>query len=130
MNHHLHNQLCIKKLNLIQLHLSIYGKKLSGEGLTSNEKLQKEKIKFKHYLEKEFEISKNYKSELKWFDGAWSRFKPGLGKDKRGVSGVEKIKLLNIGKKYQLFQKTLMLIKLLKRIFELRNQMLLTKDKN
>jgi len=31
-----------------------------------------------------------YKSELKWFDGEWSRFKPGLGKDKRGKSGVEK----------------------------------------
>ena len=29
----------------------------------------------------------------------WSRFKPGLGKDKRGVSGVDKNKLINIGKK-------------------------------
>ena len=30
---------------------------------------------------------------------AWSRFKPGLGKDKRGVSGVDKTKLIDIGKK-------------------------------
>ena len=44
--------------------------------------LQKEKIKFKNFLEQEYESSKNYKSELKWFDGAWSRFKPGLGKVK------------------------------------------------
>ena len=36
---------------------------------------------------------------MKWFDGAWSRFKPGLGKDKRGVSGVDKTKLIDIGKK-------------------------------
>ena len=62
-------------------------KKLSIEGLTSNEKLQLQKIEFKNFLEKEFETSKNYKSELKWFDGVWSRFKPGLGKDKRGASG-------------------------------------------
>ena len=70
--------------------LTIYGKKLSNEGLISVEQLQKDKIKFKDYLENEYLSSKNYKSELKWFDGVWSRFKPGLGKDKRGKSGVEK----------------------------------------
>ena len=63
--------------------LSIYGKKLSQEGLTSLDKLENEKNSFKRFLEKEFETSKNYKSELKWFDGVWSRFKPGLGKDKK-----------------------------------------------
>ena len=59
---------------------------LSEEGLISDTDVLEEKNKFKNFLEKEFESSKNYKSELKWFDGAWSRFKPGLGKDKRGVS--------------------------------------------
>ena len=45
-------------------------------------------MNIKFFLDKELESSKTYKSELKWFEGAWSRFKPGLGKDKRGVSGV------------------------------------------
>ena len=72
--------------------LSIYGKKLGNEGLTTKLNLENEKINFKNYLEKEYKSSKNYKSELKWFDGAWSRFKPGLGKDKRGASGVDKKK--------------------------------------
>ena len=27
---------------------------------------------------------------MKWFDGVWSRFKPEIGKDKRGVTGVDK----------------------------------------
>ena len=100
--------------------LTIYGKKLSNEGLTSDTVLQDEKTKFKNFLEKEFESSKNYKSELKWFDGAWSRFKPGLGKDKRGVSGVEKNKLLEIGKKISLIPKDFSVHKTLKKIFDLR----------
>ena len=32
--------------------------KLSAEGLTSDEKLHKQKIEFKNYLEKEFDTSK------------------------------------------------------------------------
>ena len=104
--------------------LSLYGKRLSAEGLTSDEKLQKEKVEFKQYLEKEFDISKSYKSELKWFDGAWSRFKPGLGKDKRGVSGVERGKLEKIGKKIFTIPTDFNAHKTLKRVFELRKEML------
>ncbi|MDA9703368.1 2-oxoglutarate dehydrogenase E1 component [Candidatus Pelagibacter bacterium] len=106
--------------------LTLYGKRLSAEGLTSDEKLQKEKVEFKQYLEKEFDISKTYKSELKWFDGAWSRFKPGLGKDKKGVSGVERGKLEKIGKKIFTIPTDFNAHKTLKRVFELRKEMLNT----
>ena len=106
--------------------LSLYGKKLSSEGLTSTEKLQFEKIKFKNYLEKEFETSKNYKSELKWFDGAWSRFKPGLGKDKRGISGVSADKLKKVGEKIFSIPSTFSAHKTLIRVFDLRKKMLLS----
>ena len=112
--------LMYKKIKSHPTTLSIYGKKLSQEGLTSVEKLQKEKVDFKKYLEKEFETSKTYKSELKWFDGVWSRFKPGLGKDKRGVSGVDKNKLIKIGKKISSIPQNFSVHKTLKRIFELR----------
>ncbi len=106
--------------------LSLYGKRLSKEGLTSDEKLQNEKAEFKNFLEKEFITSKNYKSELKWFDGAWSRFKPGLGKDKRGVSGVDIGKLKKIGEKIFKIPSNFNAHKTLKRVFELRNQMLIS----
>ena len=69
------------------------------------------KGEFKNYLEKEFEISKSYKSELKWFEGVWSRFKPGLGKDKRGVSGIDEKRIISLGKKFQPFQRTLIFTK-------------------
>ena len=114
-----------KKIKSHPTTLSIYGKKLSEQNLISNDKLQKEKVQFKNYLEKEFDISKNYKSELKWFDGAWSRFKPGLGKDKRGVSGVEIGKLKKIGKKIFSIPSNFNAHKTLKRVFELKNQMFL-----
>ncbi len=109
-----------KKIRSHPTALSIYGKKLSKEGLSNEIELQNEKTKFKNFLEKEFEKSKNYKSELKWFDGAWSRFKPGLGKDKRGVSGVDKNKLMDIGKKISSVPADFNVHKTLKKIFDLR----------
>ena len=111
-----------KKIRSHPTTLTIYGKKLSDEGLTSEQDLQNEKIKFKTFLEQEFESSKNYKSELKWFDGAWSRFKPGLGKDKRGVSGVDKNKLLDIGKKISKIPEDFNVHKTLKKIFDVRTK--------
>ena len=113
-----------KKIKSHPTTLSIYGKKLSSEGLSSDEKLQNEKIDFKKYLEKEFDISKSYKSELKWFDGAWSRFKPGLGKDKRGASGVDRVKLKSLGEKIFKIPANFNAHKTLKKVFELRYQML------
>ena len=109
-----------KKIRSHPTTLSIYGKKLSQEGLISETDLLKEKTEFKKFLEQEFESSKNYKSELKWFDGAWSRFKPGLGKDKRGVSGVDKKKLVEIGRKISSIPEDLNVHKTLKKIFDLR----------
>ena len=100
--------------------LSLYGRKLSGEGLTSENELQKNKINFKKWLETEFEHSKNYKSELKWFDGVWSRFKPGLGKDRRGVSGVDPQLIAGIGKKIFSVPNNFNIHKTLNKIFNLR----------
>ena len=51
MSHPSHNRLCIKKLNHILRH-SIYGERLSKEGLTSEQELQKEKVNFKNFWKK------------------------------------------------------------------------------
>ena len=118
-----------KKIKSHPSTLSIYGKKLSQEGLTSLDKLDHEKLSFKKYLEKEFDSSKNYKSELKWFDGVWSRFKPGLGKDKRGASGVDSNKLIEIGKKISSVPENFNVHKTLKRIFESRLEIFEKKKK-
>ena len=114
--------LMYKKIKSHPSTLTLYGQKLSNEGLTSDNELQKNKTNFKKWLETEFEQSKNYKSDLKWFDGVWSRFKPGLGKDKRGASGVNSKLLKAVGKKISIIPEGFSVHKTLKKIFDLRNQ--------
>ncbi len=109
-----------KKIKNHPTTLNIYGERLIKEGLITQSEIEKQKNSFKKYLEKELVSSKTYKSELKWFEGAWSRFKPGLGKDKRGESGVKKSKLINIGKKISSIPKNFNVHKTLRKIFDLR----------
>ena len=93
-----------------------------ANGLYNIDKIDEFRINFKKFLEKEFLASKNYKSELKWFDGVWSRFKPGLGKDKRckwsrykkNTRGRKKISLIPDGFAAH---------KTLRKVFEQRSRM-------
>jgi len=110
--------LMYKKIKAQPTTLDKYGKKISDEGLFSKAEIDKKKTDFKKYLEREFESSKNYKSDLKWYDGTWSRFKPELGKDKRGVSGVAKNKIIEIGKKLTTIPNTFAAHKTIKKIFD------------
>ncbi len=112
-----------KKIKTHPTSLTIYGNKLCEEGLTSSNEIEDQKTKFKKFLENQLELSKTYKSELTWFEGAWSRFKPGLGKDKRGKSGVDKDKLIQIGKKISIIPDNLNPHKTIKKIFDLKYQM-------
>jgi len=112
-----------KKIKAHPSTLQIYSNKLNDEGLISLSDIESQKEQFKIFLEKELNSSKSYKSELKWFEGAWSRFKPGLGKDKKGVSGVNKEKLIKIGKKISIIPSKLKVHKTLKKIFEFKYQM-------
>ena len=116
--------LMYKKIRGHPTTLEIYGKKLTDEGLTDLKSLELDKTSFKKYLESEFESSKSYRSELKWFEGVWSRFKPGLGKDKRGASGVEEKKLLEIGKKITSIPSNFEVHKTLSKVFYNRNKMI------
>ena len=115
--------LMYKKIKSHPTTLSIYSKKISQEGLLSEEHINHKKIEFKKFLENEYISSKNYKSELKWFDGVWSRFKPGLGKDKKGVSGVEKNVLIETGKKMSEIPLNFKVHKTLVKVFEKRKKM-------
>ena len=115
--------LMYKKIKIQPTTLDTYGKRIASEGLFSSEEINNKKNYFKKYLEKEFVASKNYKSDLKRYDGTWSRFKPELGKDKRGVSGVNKNKIIEIGKKITTIPENFFIHKTLKKIFENKHKM-------
>ena len=112
-----------KKIRSHPTTLTIYSNKISSEGLFDKKQIDNKKQEFKKFLEDEFNSSKNYKSELKWFDGVWSRFKPGLGKDKRGVSGVDKKVIIETGKKISEIPKNFSVHKTLKKILEQKQKM-------
>jgi len=112
-----------KKIKSHSTTLSIYAKKISSDGLLDINQIEKKKQEFKKFLETQFNDSKNYKSELKWFDGVWSRFKPGLGKDKRGVSGVDKKTLIETGRRISEIPKNFSIHKTLKKILEQKQKM-------
>ena len=103
--------------------LQLYGKKLLDEGLFSKEDIENTKKEFKDFLNKEFSSAKNYKAKMKWFDGVWSRFKPEIGQDRRGVTGVDKKELLSIGKKITEIPKNFHIHKTLLKLFEIKRKM-------
>jgi 2-oxoglutarate dehydrogenase E1 component len=115
--------LMYKKIKTHPTSLKIYSEKLVNEKIYSKEKVDQQINNFKSYLEKEFIDSKNYKPELKWFDGVWSRFIPTPGKDRRGASGVDKEKINLIGKKITTIPNNFKIHKTLKTIFDKKQKM-------
>ncbi len=115
--------LMYKKIKNHPTTLTIYGKKLIEQGLISFEKFEKIKKEFKNFLNKEFNDAKNYKIKMKWFDGVWSRFKPEIGQDRKGITGVDKKELILIGKKITEIPKNFNIHKTLLKIFENKRKM-------
>ncbi len=115
--------LMYKKIKKHSTTLEIYGKKLIDEGLISSEEVNKRKKDFKDFLNNEFVGAKDYKVKMKWFDGVWSRFKPEIGQDRRGVTGVDNKELISIGKKITEIPKNFNIHKTLEKIFENKRKM-------
>ena len=111
-----------KKIRSHPTTLEIYGKKLVEEGLASSEEIENSKKKFKDFLNKELVGAKDYKAKMKWFDGVWSRFKPEIGQDRRGVTGVDKKELILIGKKITEIPKNFKMHKTLIKLFEVKKK--------
>ncbi len=120
--------LMYKKIRSHSTTLQIYAKKLLKDGLISNTYLDLKKKEFRNFLDKEFSGAKDYKIKMKWFDGVWSRFKPEIGQDRRGVTGVEKNDLISIGKKITEVPKNFNIHKTLSKIFENKRKMFTDKQ--
>ncbi len=77
----------------------VYGKKLIDENVISKDSLDNSIKKFKNLLDDQYKNAKDYKPKIAWFEGTWSAYKPEKGKDKRGVTGADTKKLLEISEK-------------------------------
>src|SRR5210317_445355 len=91
--------LMYKKIRSHPSTTKVYGKKLVEENVISSESLDNSIKTFKNLLDDQFKNAKDYKPKIAWFEGTWSAYKPEKGKDKRGVTGADTKKLLEISEK-------------------------------
>ena len=114
--------LMYKKIRSHPTTAKLYGEKLTQEQVFSEETL-KEKIKsFKDLLDDQFKNAKDYKPKIEWFEGTWSRYKPEKGKDKRGVTGVDKDVIKNISDKINVIPSEINPHKTILKVFDQRKK--------
>ena len=82
--------------------LEIYGKKLVAEGVVSAGEVEKMKADWRARLDVELDAAQGYRAnKADWLDGRWSGFKTAESADdpRRGHTGVDLVKLKEIGAK-------------------------------
>ncbi len=99
--------------------------KVYGERLVSNKSITKEFLsesikKFKNLLDEQFKTAKDYKPKIEWFEGTWSRYKPERGKDKRGITGADTKKLVEISNRINSIPREINIHKTISKILENR----------
>ena len=112
--------LMYKKIRAHPSPVKVYGKKLINENTISNIELENQIKKFKDLLDDQFKNAKNYKPKIEWFEGTWSAYRPEKGKDKRGITGANTSKLLEISEKINSTPKELDLHKTIIKILNSR----------
>ena len=91
--------LMYKKIKSHPSPVKVYGERLVENNSISQEFLNSSIKNFKDLLNDQFKNAKDYKPKIEWFEGTWSRYKPERGKDKRGVTGADTKKLIEISNK-------------------------------
>ena len=112
--------LMYKKIRSHPTPVEVYGSKLVNENTLSESELKKFKTDFKNLLDDQYKNAKDYKPKIEWYEGSWSRYKPEKGKDKRGISGFDQRKLLEISEKINSIPEELNLHKTIIKILNTR----------
>ena len=112
--------LMYKKIRSHPTPVEVYGSKLVNENTLSESELKKFKTDFKNLLDDQYKNAKDYKPKIEWYEGSWSRYKPEKGKDKRGISGFDQRKLLEISEKINSIPEELNLHKTIIKILNAR----------
>ena len=102
--------------------LKLYGQKLTHEQIFTEEGVNQKIKTFKDLLDDQFKTAKDYKPKIEWFEGTWSRYKPEKGKDKRGVTGVDKEIIKNISDRINVIPSEINPHKTVAKVFDLRKK--------
>ena len=114
--------LMYKKIRSHPSTVKVYGNKLVSESSISSEDLNNNIKKFKDLLDDQFKNAKDYKPKIEWFEGTWSAYKPEKGKDKRGITGADTKKLLEISEKINSVPSELNIHKTISKILNARRK--------
>ncbi len=112
--------LMYKKIRSHPSPVSVYGERLIRDGTITKDFLNNSIKKFKSLLDDQFKTAKDYKPKIEWFEGTWSRYKPEKGKDKRGVTGADTKKLLEISNEINSIPSAINIHKTISKILENR----------
>jgi 2-oxoglutarate dehydrogenase E1 component len=105
--------------------LEIYGDKLIGEGVVTAGEVDKMKADWRARLDAELEAAQSYRpNKADWLDGRWAGFQRGGDADdaRRGHTGIEIVRLKEIGEKITTLPKDFHLHRTLNRFFENRRK--------
>jgi 2-oxoglutarate dehydrogenase E1 component len=102
--------------------LKLYGQKLTNEQIFTEEGVNQKIKTFKDLLDDQFKTAKDYKPKIEWFEGTWSRYKPEKGKDKRGVTGVDKEIIKSISDRINVIPSEINPHKTVAKVFDLRKK--------
>ncbi|MDC0403150.1 2-oxoglutarate dehydrogenase E1 component [Candidatus Pelagibacter sp.] len=102
--------------------LKLYGQKLTHEQIFTEEGVNQKIKTFKDLLDDQFKTAKDYKPKIEWFEGTWSRYKPEKGKDKRGVTGVDKEIIKSISDRINVIPSDINPHKTVAKVFDLRKK--------
>ena len=114
--------LMYKKIKTHPSTVNVYGNKLVSEDTISKNDLSINIKKFKDLLDDQYKNAKDYKPKIEWFEGTWSAYRPEKGKDKRGVTGANSKKLLEISEKINSLPENLNIHKTISKILDLRRK--------
>ncbi len=103
--------------------LNVYAEKLIREGIITAEEFDNNKKEFKNLLNEQLKTAKEYKPKIEWFEGVWSRYKPEIGKDKRGITSVAIDTIKKIGKKITYIPENFNAHPTIRKIFENKKKM-------
>ncbi len=109
--------------------LELYSRRLIDEGLIDEAELKSWREEFDSFLDEEFDRGKDYKANtLDWLDGVWSGL--GLPEDdeRRGQTGVEEDRLLELGRAMTEIPDDIAAHKTLKRVLDNRRKAIETGD--